>query len=504
LADSFLVLIDDRPLEKFFLENCPDRKEFKTLPFLVSSGGHQIRFLFGKGLERLPVESIRLCGHPAGYDELTESFPFDLYQRYAAFREIIPLLYPSSAEKVRILDYGGVMGGSLGHMGSIADFLPSYEVTLADTRACDLPHFVRLEEGAFPFHARQFSTVVCLDVLEHIPAAERKAFILKLLETASDWLILGCPFADEAVADAEDALDAFIQNQLGYRHSFLAEHSLYGLPVLAEIHGILQEAGVRFATLPNGYLPRWFFMQCVSFFVSSLQCDHLAERINRFYNRYFFPVDKQGPAYRQILVIDAGNSGRLEQLSLERLTISENQQPPPHWTDLGHLLLELLNLNRVGVVQKEAERLSFLLSSREQLLLQQQIHQRMLEEQMGFLKGQNGSLEKERLDLQRHITNLEAHIRGLEDHIRGLEAHARGLEEYVRCLEKHNQELTAGMHRLELEMVPTATERRRLQEVSANLEHQVETLRCQLDSPTLKVMFRVAWKMVRKHFRSPK
>ncbi len=507
LTGSFLCLADDRPLERFYLENCPDTKEFCTPPFLISCGGHQIRFLFEQGLERLPVESVHVSGHPVSHEYLVESFPFDLFQRYAGVREIVNLLYTPDVDRSRvsILDYGGVMGGSLGHMGSIADFLPGFQVTLADTRSCDLPHFVLLEEGSFPVLPGQFSTVICLDVLEHVPPACRKDFLRKLLETSSDWLILGCPFADPALEDAESALDLFIQNQLGYRHSFLAEHQQFGLPVLEEIQGWLEEQGVQCISLPNGYLPRWFFMQSVNFFVSSLQCDQLAEKINRYYNRYFFQFDKQTPSYRHILVADIGRSGRLNGLPWKDFVSAGIGQMPSHWASLGQVLLELLSLNRIGTLQKEAGRLSFLLASREQNLIQQQIYQNMLKEQLDLAKLLSGNLEKELQDARSHSANQEMHRNNLETHIRGLEEHVRGLEEHIRGLEveRHaseiqKEETLIRLHQLELNNLLAEQEKRE----TAELRRQVELLHHEIYSPTWKVVLRTVWKWIRKNFRS--
>jgi SAM-dependent methyltransferase len=91
----------------------------------------------------------------------------------------------------------------------------------------------RNEPGPLPFDDAAFDTVVCLDVLEHVPPGDRRGFVRELSRVASRRVLIACP-SDESEW-VQDVL------KLEYRARGLAlpiwlnEHDEHGLPTAAEI-----------------------------------------------------------------------------------------------------------------------------------------------------------------------------------------------------------------------------------------------------------------------------
>jgi hypothetical protein len=89
---------------------------------------------------------------------------------------------------------------------------------------------VRSRPGPLPFADGAFGTVLCLDVLEHVPAEQRPGFVLELGRVAAERLILGCPTSEA------QPFDDFLRGQLGEPMPlWLAEHYECGLPTPEEV-----------------------------------------------------------------------------------------------------------------------------------------------------------------------------------------------------------------------------------------------------------------------------
>lgn len=91
----------------------------------------------------------------------------------------------------------------------------------------------RNEPGPLPFEDAAFETVVCLDVLEHVPPGDRRGFVKELARVASRRVLVACP-SDESEW-VQDVL------KLEYRARglplpiWLNEHDEHGLPTAVEI-----------------------------------------------------------------------------------------------------------------------------------------------------------------------------------------------------------------------------------------------------------------------------
>jgi hypothetical protein len=104
-----------------------------------------------------------------------------------------------------------------------------------------------------PFPDGAFDTVLCLDVLEHVPPADRAPFLHELARVAARRVVLACP------TDAAQPLDDLLRARLGRPlPDWLEEHGACGLPSDAELHALLVECfgefGATQMAMPNELL----------------------------------------------------------------------------------------------------------------------------------------------------------------------------------------------------------------------------------------------------------
>jgi hypothetical protein len=232
--------------------------------------------------------------------ELVRRLPFDMHQRYAQCAAVLARL-PGRART--ILDVGGVLGGAGGHLAASGDFFPEERPPVStDVRASDHPDHRAVAPGRLPFADSSFDVVLCLDVLEHLAVAERRALLDELARVTRRFVLLAAPFATPGVADADRLLFTLIQARHRYAHQFLHEHLSHGHPDLAGTIAYWESAGARVVVLPNGYLPYWEAMQLLNL---TLAEPAMGERYTRGQAAYNDAVrDWREPAYRHLLVVD--------------------------------------------------------------------------------------------------------------------------------------------------------------------------------------------------------
>ncbi|MGI9098078.1 MAG: glycosyltransferase [Solirubrobacteraceae bacterium] len=103
-----------------------------------------------------------------------------------------------------------------------------------------------------PFPDAAFDTVLCLDVLEHVWAADRVAFIAELARVAARRIVLACP------SDAAQPLDDLLHARLDAPPpDWLVEHDECARPAHVELDGLYAALDGFAATalqMPNGLL----------------------------------------------------------------------------------------------------------------------------------------------------------------------------------------------------------------------------------------------------------
>jgi len=267
---------------------------------LLPAGGHHLRFAIAPGWARLCA--IAATATASSSAALCATLPFDMFERYALAASAARLVAPAAG---RLLDIGGTMGGGAGHLAWTGDFFPGWTVDVVDARAADYPeHHVFDPRAPLPFADRSFPVVLALDVLEHVPAAARAAWLAEVWRVTGRFLLLGNPFATPGVAEADAYLFELIRSRYGYEHGFLAEHLRHGHPELAATEQFFAVLGASVATLPSGYLPAWILLQTMNAWLSHPEQDQTYALANQAANRAIGLASTAAPAYRHLLVID--------------------------------------------------------------------------------------------------------------------------------------------------------------------------------------------------------
>ncbi|HEX9636707.1 MAG TPA: class I SAM-dependent methyltransferase [Acidobacteriota bacterium] len=361
--------------------------EVEIPELLVPEGGHSLVVV--PAMEQpLHVREVSLTSEPTAPEELALSLPFDLYQRYRLCRDLLDA--KRGAAPLDLLDVGGYIG-ERGHLASAADFFPGDRVVPLDTRLADRPAFVRLEQTDLPFADRSFDAVISLDVLEHVPPPQRGSFQQQLLRVSRRHVLLGAPFADPSIEEAEQVVTAFLASKLGLKARFLEEHHQAGLPELEEVAGFFEKRGCAVTLHPSSYLPRWVWMQMISFYLPSFADARLLWSASRYYNRCFYAADRREPCYRYVLEIDQrGPAG-----------ITRAAGPPAGAADpplgMAQLILQLLDFELLADRERSLDR------------AQERIQQLALALRDRELRAKDLERENERLQLL--ATGLDARLR---------------------------------------------------------------------------------------------
>jgi hypothetical protein len=223
--------------------------------------------------------------------------PFDQYQRYRIVADAVELLREDS-NPLRILDVGG-------GQGVILDFFSEDRVTILDQfDAGGVPGFVRGDATALPFEDGAFDYVTSVDVYEHIEPESREKYLSELRRTAQRGVLLAAPFDSAMVRDAERIAHEFHRAIHLQDNVWLEEHEQNGLPNLDDARQFFEGHEDTVFVLPNGYIPHWLVMICLTFYSSKLE-DELSgffDRVNAFYNEAVGRLDDVEPCYRYLLV----------------------------------------------------------------------------------------------------------------------------------------------------------------------------------------------------------
>ncbi len=294
------LALDDQRLAR--IETAAEWRTLECAAVPVAAGGHALR-LHTSG--PLLIRRLEVIAEPVSRESLVARLPFDMHQRYAQCRAVLGRL---PGARRTLLDVGGVLGGAGGHLGTSADFFADEVPPIStDVRGSDHPDHRIVRAGPLPFADGAFDVVLCLDVLEHVPAEERERLLDELARVSRRFILLAAPFATAGVREADQLLFATIQARHGYAHEFLRQHLAYGHPDLAGTLAHWEARGARVVVLPNGWLPYWQTMQLLNLPLAEPAMGERYARAQALYNTTV--RDWREPAYRHLLVVDLQGGG---------------------------------------------------------------------------------------------------------------------------------------------------------------------------------------------------
>ncbi|HYC36873.1 MAG TPA: methyltransferase domain-containing protein [Usitatibacter sp.] len=209
------------------------------------------------------------------------SFQYDIFQRYFVLAKALETAFPVRRNPARVLDLGS------GPEPLTRTFLPpGFEVTAADVETFDTPGIVLVERGKpLPFADASFDAVVCMDVLEHIPALERELYLSEMGRVAAKVLVVAFPHDAANVKEGERLLDRGYVKLLSGRCEFLVEHEQCGLPDHRAVSAVLRSRGHETFTIGISPLAEWllysyFDLLALSAFNVGAEKDEVNRRFN--------------------------------------------------------------------------------------------------------------------------------------------------------------------------------------------------------------------------------
>ena len=229
-------------------------------------------------------------------------FLFDQWSRYAALADGVRALAP---------DGGTVLDVGCGESMLLGAFLPDHEVHYLDPLLADRDG-ERTEHGAIvgkPLDAASvadgsFDVVTCVDVLEHVPADHREAFVAQMVRASRLGVVIAAPFADSGDARrTDDIVHLAYRAKHGRDYDWLREHEAYGLPALADVTAQLEHEGLQLARFGNGHAP--WLQDLLALHVVMLDVHEHTPTLREIGDRFaaeLLPFDHLEPCYRQVLV----------------------------------------------------------------------------------------------------------------------------------------------------------------------------------------------------------
>lgn len=237
-----------------------------------------------------------------------QSLQYDIFHRYSLLARILAEVAPPPA---RIIDVGA------GPAALTRRFLPTgYEVEVADIEDHGRPEVKVLMPGAaLPFRMGEYDVALAMDVLEHVDAAHRAAFVDEVARVASSVVVLAFPHASDRVREAERALAGLFEKGSGVPHRFLAEHAQHGLPDADATAALLRERGFATAVLGSCRLSDWALLTSIDamFAIAAGDCAEKAA-FNRRANAVPVVALPLAESYRAFVVAarDPSCIGRLD------------------------------------------------------------------------------------------------------------------------------------------------------------------------------------------------
>ena len=242
----------------------------------------------------------------------------DIYQRYSFLARLTDILSGEGSGPLTLLDVGS---GPVALTGAFVS--PRFDVVRADVSQFDDPSIVLLHPGEpLPFEDAAFDVAVALEVLEHVPPAERPSLIRELQRVSRQATIVCCPIDTPEIVEAERQFSAYAKAVAGRDVDFLVEHREHGLPAAADIVSWFSEPGSALVA-ENAPLDEWLAFNVLDFIYACDLGDHeakgrfaaavnarapLARSGAAHYRRFFCAFTSPAHAATAARIIDAAKS----------------------------------------------------------------------------------------------------------------------------------------------------------------------------------------------------
>ena len=249
------------------------------------------------------------------------NFQYDIFQRYLVLSRALETAFPVRNKPVRVLDLGS------GPASLTPIFLPhGFEVTSADVDKFGNDSIILIERGKpLPFEDGAFDAIVCMDVLEHIPAAQHDLYLAEMARVAGKLIVLAFPHDAANVKEGEKLLDRGYLTLWGARCEFLVEHEEFGLPRHASVASRLERAGCSCATLGISPLPEWLLYSYLDLLALKLfGVGPEKDEVNRRFNAHV-AVGREPEGFYRAMII-ASRSPRLV-AQLEKSALQHRADP---------------------------------------------------------------------------------------------------------------------------------------------------------------------------------
>lgn len=218
---------------------------------------------------------------------------FDQFERFKLIADALQLV--EIPQDAWVVDVGG-------SPGTLARSFPQWRIVTADFSLSGHRPYVRASGTALPFHDNAVEACASTDVLEHVPVAQREAFLSEMVRISKRMAVITCPFDTPGVQLAEEKLMSFECDKTTATYMWLAQHAECGLPDLPTTWHQLQETGAACVALAGGDVAAWFVLFATQSLSERLHGG--ADAVSDFmaaYNRLFARTGAATP-YRYLMV----------------------------------------------------------------------------------------------------------------------------------------------------------------------------------------------------------
>ena len=167
--------------------------------------------------------------------------PYDVYERHRKVGGFIK-------ENESVID----VGGELNHL---SQFCHAKKIVVANLASGD----VIIKKDRLPFGKNSFDVVCAIDVLEHIPKKERKDFIKRLVNVASERTILSFPIGTKKHIQYEKEIQNWLLKS-SRNIKYLQEHTKFGLPSISDITMFTKDQNCHVFYSGNITINKYLFM----------------------------------------------------------------------------------------------------------------------------------------------------------------------------------------------------------------------------------------------------